>query len=314
MGKATPADPTGQKTNRKVATRKVVNRLHRAERRILGLFRAIPKKRIRRAVIANAETATFYEYDYPVAARTLMALEIQYALNDQLLDTQFDEMPFDWYAIEDINRSARQGALEETRDFNQMTAAAVAAGLIAKATPAIEPEQVVFTDEFRDTTKAAQMSAFHATRTISDKTAAQVLQRINAGIKAGSSPIVVSREIKGRFAVATSSARRTMVTEVNEAYNNAKMDATRILGKQTGLRPAVIHVSALLPTTRPHHAARHGNAYTLEDQLSWWEQGANRVNCHCTTRSVLIDRKGQVMQGKEQDAITTEGKKFFQEG
>jgi hypothetical protein len=99
-------------------------------------------------------------------------------------------------------------------------------------------------------------------------------------------------------------------TEINKAYNDAKLDATRLLSDRTGLRAAVIHISALTPTTRATHADRHGNAYTVGDQQQWWSEGSNRINCKCSTQSVLIDSKGNVMQGELQEEIKEE-RSFF---
>ena len=311
MGKATAADPSGQRVNRNKAARKLINRLARAEKAILAMFREIPRTRRTRAKIVNAETTVFYEYDYPAQAQEDLARDIQFTLNRELLETQNGEMPFDWYWRDDIDRAIRQGTMEEVRDFNQMTAAAIATGLLLRAVQPVPPEQVVFSDDYRNSVRSAEVGAFGSVRTISDRTASQVLQRLNAGVNSGKSPIVVARDIKDRFDVADSSAIRTAVTEINLSYNNAKMDSTRILGAQTGLRTGVIHISALLPTTRSTHANRHGNAYSLEDQMSWWDSGANRINCRCSTRSILIDSKGNVIQGDEQETIKTEGKEFF---
>ena len=311
MGKSTAADPSGQRVNRNKAARKLINRLARAEKSVLAMFRAIPRTRRTRAKIANAEATVYYEYDYSAQSQEDMARDVQFVLNRELLETQNGEMPFDWYWKDDIDRSVRQGTMEEVRDFNQMTAAAIAAGLLLRPVQPVPVEQVVFSDDYRNSVRSAEVGAFQSVRTISDRTASQVLQRINAGVNSGKSPIVVARDIKDRFDVADSSAIRTAVTEINQAYNTAKMDSTRILGAQTGLRTGVVHISALLPTTRAHHAARHGNAYSLEDQLSWWSSNANRVNCKCSTRSILIDSKGNVMQGDEQEQTKSEGREFF---
>ena len=82
------------------------------------------------------------------------------------------------------------------------------------------------------------------------------------------------------------------------------------MAERTGLRAGVIHISALATTTRPSHAARHGNAYTTADQNQWWDTGANRINCKCTTISILIDRNGKVIQAETQQEIKAE-KTFF---
>ena len=311
MGKATPQDPSGQATNSRVAARRLISRLTLSERAVLALFRDVPRVRRSRSQIGTDETTVFYDYDYPPAAQEAMTRDVKFILNNQLLETQGEQMPFTWFWNQDIDRATRQGTLEEVRDFNQMTAAAIAAGLLLRPVQPVPPEQVIFSEDYRNTVQSARLSAFGSARTISDRTAGQVLQRLNAGISGGKSPLIINRDLKERFGVADASARRTAVTEINQAYNNARIDSTRILGFQTGLRAAVIHISALKSTTRPNHAARHGNAYTLPDQLSWWETGTNRISCLCTTRSVLIDAKGEVIDGSGAEEIKTEGREFF---
>ena len=73
-----------------------------------------------------------------------------------------------------------------------------------------------------------------------------------------------------------------------------------------------MHISALLPTTRSWHADRHGNVYTPEQQRRWWDEGANRINCHCSVRSVRVDKKGKVKNIQQQKRIKKRGAEFFQ--
>ena len=147
-------------------------------------------------------------------------------------------------------------------------------------------------------------------KSLSSTTASQVVQRINSGITAGKTPTKIAADVADRFEVSRSNAKRIVVTEVNEAYTNAKLDATNLAANQSGLRAGVIHISALLATTREHHAARHGNAYTVTDQRQWWDTGSNRINCHCSIQSVLIDRQGRVVQKELQQDLKKERATF----
>jgi SPP1 gp7 family putative phage head morphogenesis protein len=226
-----------------------------------------------------------------------MQRSIDFSLNDQLLETQTDSIPFNWYWKKDIEQPYRQGTIEETRDYSQEIAVAASAGFFAKKirpeAPAVE--QVLLSENYRSNLSAKYVDNFGSIKGLSNDTSKQVYRVISSGIKAGVNPSTIAAEISGRFKVAKSSAKRLADTEVNKAYNDSKLDTAKELSSQTGLRSGVVHISALLPTTRTGHAARHGNAYTVEDQRQWWETGANRINCHCTTRSILIDRNGEVI-------------------
>lgn len=53
-----------------------------------------------------------------------------------------------------------------------------------------------------------------------------------------------------------------------------------------------MHMSALAPNTRRHHAARHGLLYTGEEMLEWWACDGNDVECRCIAVMVLTDEQG----------------------
>jgi len=312
MPKKTKADPTGQARNRNRGTRRLSARLTNAERQVKALFRQIPRTSRRVTRIVNAEQTTVYDYEFTPQDQEALDRAVEFILNQQLLETQAGQMPFDWYWKQDIELPYRQGTVEEVRDFNQLIAGAVAAGvLIDGLSPREVPiEQVLLSEPYRSALNNIQISNFTVIKSLSERTSAQVLQRINAGIEAGSTPTTIANEISKRFDVSRSNAKRISETEINRAYNDAKLNAANVLGQETGLRAAVLHISALTPTTRDSHAARHGNAYTAADQFQWWEQGANRINCKCTTRSVLIDRNGKVVQTELQSELKEE-RKFF---
>lgn len=302
----TKTDPTGQARNRKRSTKRLDRRLRIAEREIKKLFRAIPRTRRNVTPIVNQ---SIYEYEY--SQQDFDSL-VQYWLNQQLLETQTGVMPFDWFWRDDIELPYRQGTAEETRDFNALILGAIAAGVLINGLPpqTVPIEQVLLSEPYRTALNSAQVSNFQTIKTLSERTSAQVIQQVNAGIQAGNTPTEIADAITKRFDVAKSSAKRIAETEVNKAYNDARLRAADVMEQQTGLRAGVVHISALLPTTRAEHAARHGNAYTTADQLTWWNEGVNRINCKCSTRSVLIDSAGKVVQTELQDELKAE-RSFF---
>lgn len=305
MSKKTKADPTGQARNRNRGTKRLTTRLTKAERQVKALFRDIPRTSRRQTRIVNAEQTTIYDYEYNQAEFERL---VQIIINEQLLETQADVMPFLWFWKPDVELPYRQGTTEEIRDFNQLVIAAAAAGVLVAGLPP-EPvtiEQVLLSEPYRAAVNNVQVGNFSTIKGLSEKTTSQVMQRINAGIQAGDTPTDIASDITERFGVAKSDAKRISETEVNKAYNDAKLNATELIGERTGLRAAVIHISALSPTTRQTHADRHGNAYTVADQLKWWNTSPNRFNCKCTTRSVLIDRSGKVIDVELQLSIKAE--------
>jgi hypothetical protein len=314
MGKKTKQDPTGQAVNRRKATRRLQNRLTLAERRVKRLFRAVPRTRRQETVLPNAKVVPVYDYQITAAELEELERRIRAILSDELLETQFNRMPPNWWWQSVIEVPYRQGTAEEIVEFNRLVTAELVRvratrGLV---TQRLEIGQVLQSSEYLEALDTVYVQDFSTIRTLNDRTSDQVIGEINRGIAAKDTPTTIAKNITERFDVSRTSAERTTNTEVNWAYNDARMDATDIAAKQTGLRAASLHLSALIPTTRSEHAARHGNAYTTAQQRQWWNSGSNRIRCHCSTRSVLIDRAGNVIDVELQEEIQAE-QEFFNE-
>ena len=309
MARRSKTDPTGQARNRIKSASRVSVRLSTAEKQIKANFNDIPRASILKRPIANVDQTVVFDYEHD---QQLSNESIKSILDGQLLETSSATIPTDWFWRNEVELPYRQGTVEEIRDFNQIIAGAIIAGVLVDGLPPtkVDPSSVLLSDRYRVSLETVQVDNFDRIKTLSDTTASGVIQRINVGIQAGQTPKSIVDDITERFDVAKSQAARIASTEINKAYNDASLSATQLLGDQSGLNPVVIHISALLPTTRAEHAARHGNAYTVEDQLQWWNTGSNRINCKCSTRSVLINDSGDVIDVEFQDEIKSE-RSFF---
>lgn len=302
-------DPTGQARTRQKATRALNARLSSSEKSVRALLRVIP--RTRRVKVDLKNNAVAYDYDVSPEEAEAMPVNIQRILNAELLESQ-NQMPIDWYWKDIVEQPYREGALEETNNFNQLIVAAGITGIMVKGIKVapVEPEAVLFAQDYQRGLKKVYSSGFTQIKSLSDRTASQVMTQINIGVDTGKTPPEIAAAITDRFNVAKANAERIAVTEVNKIYNDSKMATNDTLSEQTGLRSGVIHISALIATTRPHHADRHGNAYTTVQQRQWWSEGVNRINCHCSIQSVLIDRNGRVVDSGKQEEIQAE-RSFF---
>lgn len=319
MARRNKQDPTGQGRRRRKASRTLTASLKRAQTRVLEAFNKIPRQRTAEQKIRNAESVT-YEYALSPREQEMLNEEVERIIEDEL-----DEV--DWEA--EIEPPYRQGVMEETQRTNHLIEAAIVAGILIdpfgrpEETPrfgdidsslllrSLTPEQAVLTREYRRALEAKVRIDLKTIKTLSTSSAADANRVINQGMSAGKTPSQIAKDIQERFNVSEAKARRIAETEINKAYNDGKIQGVDMMAKRTGLRAGVIHISALLPTTRAHHAARHGNAYTTADQQQWWDTGANRINCKCSVISVLIDAKGNVVQSETQKEIKAE-RKFFE--
>lgn len=278
------ADPTKQHRSRRKALKSVIRKLVSANNRINAVARGL--------------SVNLAVTDYNVTAQGLqdIQLEIEGILNQELLGSINGElMPSDWFYKDEIETPYRAGTVETVNETNHLIDAAILALLFkGKITPRkLTIQEVLLSSEYRELLDKVYIKNFQTLKSLSKNTAEQIIQTINSGIDAGKSRREIIKEINARFSVSKSRAKRIVNTEVNKAYNDAKIDSAALIEKETGVKTKVRHISALLPTTRPHHAARHRKIYTRAEQTAWWDSGVNRINCYCKIETVLVNSKGR---------------------
>lgn len=119
------------------------------------------------------------------------------------------------------------------------------------------------------------------------------LSRVLSGaVEIGQSPMELKKTIRRRFDVSDSRAERIARTEITQAYRRGHLDEAEDARERLGIRTMMLHMSALAPTTRASHAARHGNLYAPQEAREWWARDANSINCRCSVTEVLVDENG----------------------
>jgi len=302
----TEQDPTNQEGTRTRATKANNNRLNISAREVLAIWKGVTAKRTTRKKIANEqannENLDFYVYDLTAQAKQDLSVDISESVNSNL-ETQGSAPPFDWYYEQYIEQAYRGGTIQE----NAMIAVLLA---IVTGSVIIETSAILSSTSYLDLLKAAVNKNYPSFKGLSETTSKQIFQVITDGIDGGLSKSAIRRKIIKRYEVSKSSAKRIVDTEVNRAYNNARTDLIKFY-RDSGEPLAVQHISALLATTRAHHAARHGRAYTPEQQNLWWNQGQNRINCHCSIRAIVVNRDGTVANKAAQKKFINRGKEIF---
>lgn len=118
-------------------------------------------------------------------------------------------------------------------------------------------------------------------------------EQLTAGLVQGIGPKEIARNITLQTGIEERRATRIARTEINQALRTARMDETTDAAVRLGVNVRVLHISALSPTTRATHAARHGNLYTVEAERDWFAESGQAVNCKCSTSEVLVDDQGK---------------------
>lgn len=293
MAKKTSSDPTGQRVNRARASRALKTKLNASKREVIALFRAVPKSR-------RVVNAVVWGYDLNPQQAEILNNQIRSVLKNNLLQTQGETMPINWWFQKYVEIPYRQGTIESLNEINRLISIAESQGMVGAggvAAQRIAPEIVLSSQPYLDELRNMYVENFQQIKSLSDTTASQVITKINSGINAGLSSSEITDEITQRFNVSVSNADRISRTEVNRAYNEARIRATRKASDISGFDAKVRHISALLPKrTRKSHAARHYNVYTMEEQERWWARDANRIQCLCYVRSILIGSDGNYIE------------------
>ena len=296
------ADPTGQAANRKRANQDNTTRLNNANRSVLSLIANLEPRKTTRKQVVN-ESLDFY--DYGLDNNDLGALENQVSsiVNEEMQTEQVDP-PFDWYYSQYVEQAARGGVIQENAWI-----AVILAGLTVQV---ISPRVILSSPRYQSVLLGLTNDNYRLLKGLSEDTSRKVFGVIDRGVKAGLGKAVIKRQVTEAFQTAKSSAKRIVDTGVNDSYNDARMDTIQAY-EEAGAPLAVQHISALIPTTRGHHASRHGMAFTLQAQYRWWDQGANKINCHCSARAIVINSDGTVKDTAAQDKVIKRGETWFKD-
>lgn len=122
---------------------------------------------------------------------------------------------------------------------------------------------------------------------------ANMARILTDGIGRGQNPRVIAKALTEQAGIETRRANRIARTEITTALRRARWDESDEAAEQYGLRVMLMHYSALSPTTRESHAARHARLYTVDEVRDWYAEGANSINCKCSQVEVLVDADGK---------------------
>lgn len=138
-------------------------------------------------------------------------------------------------------------------------------------------------------------------------------QQLTAGLAQGIGPKEIARNITLQTGIEERRAERLARTEVNQALRTARMDETTDAAQRLGVNVRVLHISALSPTTRATHAARHGNLYTVEAERDWFAESGQAVNCFLPgtrVRGRFVGGSKTFYDGQVVEVVTMSGNKF----
>lgn len=116
---------------------------------------------------------------------------------------------------------------------------------------------------------------------------------LSNGIAMGENPLAIARKLKEQTGIEIRRANRIARTEVGQALRTARLDEKDDAARTYGVKSAMLHLSALSPTTRPTHSARHGKLYTSDQVRLWYTVDGNAINCKCAQTEVILGDNGK---------------------
>jgi SPP1 gp7 family putative phage head morphogenesis protein len=289
-------DPTGQAGNRLRAKREISRRVRSLREPVLQILDS-----------------------FPVESITINKTRYEYQVNPERLASLFDELQLYFYQALELETFSRGWFLSEYLGAAWQQGTAKAFSRLKTLAEAVAPDRaelmqldsVLTSPEYAQRFDNIAARAFENMKGFAGQAATDLGRILGEGVALGQSPRTIARDIRKKFdQIEGYRALRIARTEVNHSFTEARYEQTKDVRDRLGLEVRQMHVSALVDSTRPTHAERHGKLYTLEQQREWWSEGSRRINCLCSTvEVVMID--GKPTQQKLIDRQRKRGELFF---
>lgn len=274
------ADATGQDARERRAMKdfdRRVNAIGKEVRRILG-------EQSYTVVTLNAldVNASTYQFQLDQAILSGINAEIERICNLILLEGGAQDL---WFMRAYVEPAYQQGT--------GMTVANLTVQSEAYALTKPTLDAVLFSDPYRRRIGLLRAREFELMQGFSQQMKSDLAQTLTRGMIAGQNPRDIAKDIQERTGVNRSRAERIARTEVTNSFRQARMDEAQQAQVDLGINTRLLHISALSPTTRPSHQARHSRIFTIQEERDWWAIVPNMIQCRCSAVEILVDSKGE---------------------
>lgn len=288
------AQPTGQAGRDRNATADFRRRFAR----ILGVWKAALDQIEFAEVTVNA---TAYEFrTSPAILQSLMA-EAGRLTDEILLQGGQDRV---WFALEYVAPAFEEGTAISWRNLG--------AQVVEYRRQFPELRDMINSAPYQRRLGLLYAREFEEMQALSGLTKANMGRTLAQGLGAGDGPLEIARRLADEGLVPSFNRAKLIArTEINQAHRTARLDEAQDATQRLGIQTREMHLSALSPTTRPTHAARHGNLYTIEQARNFWAS-TEACNCKCSTTSVLVDASGKPLSPSFVAQVKANGKAYFE--
>lgn len=222
-----------------------------------------------------------YIYDMTAVQLADLLQRVQLILDDALLDGGSQNLWALEYVAAEYERGTKQA----------FTNLSVQSPIYEQQTTL---QQLLSTAAYQNQVAAAYVSTYSDWLLESDRARGDLANVISDAIGRGINPKETARMISKRLDVSMARAKNIAQTEQVGALRKAQWQETDWARERLGLNTAVLWLSALKPTTRSWHAARHGKTYNTEEVEAFYAENGNRFNCYCSQIPVILKGDGSI--------------------
>lgn len=203
------------------------------------------------------------------------------------------------WAMDYVVAEAQRGTLEAFNNLSQQSQ------VYASQTTL---QQLLSSPGYQNQIASARLTTFSDWKAISDAARADLTGIITDAVARGVNPRETASVISKRLDVSMSRAKNIAQTEQVGALRQAQWNETDWAADRLGLNTGLLWLSALKPTTREWHRARHGKVFTTEEVRDFYAEKGNRYNCYCAQVPALLDDNGKLFNEGLSDKLAAERK------
>ncbi|MGN5960480.1 phage minor head protein [Klebsiella oxytoca] len=222
-----------------------------------------------------------YIYDMTAAQLADLLQIVQTILDDALLDGGSQNLWALDYVAAEYERGTQQA----------FTNLSVQSPVYASQTTL---QQLLSSPAYQNQIASAYISTYSDWKGISDTARADLANVIADAIGRGINPRETASIVSKRLDVSMSRAKAIAQTEQVGALRQAQRNEVDWAKERLGLNTAILWISALKPTTRATHGARHGKTYTTDEVAEFYSKDGNSYNCYCANIPCLLDDDGKL--------------------
>ena len=269
-------DRTGTLSILRRAVREINRRWAGLQADVLAAFNAIP------AYAINAgETVDLYRYGLTPDQMARLSAELQAAVERWIADGRDPANLFWWSQY--VSETAQLGTAQTVANLANLSPAYAAARSI---------EMAIYSEPYVQRLALAQFKSYEHWTGLAAAQKSELAQVIGRAVTDGKSPRAIASEIKERLGVSLSKAKQYAQTDITDTLRQARWAESEQAQQDFGIKIGLLWTSALLPTTRPWHASRHGRIYTTSQVKEFYSKNGEKYNCHCSTTEALLDTDG----------------------